>query len=35
MKDAHDAPPDDFVQNWIINQVVTKTIGRRIQRRKI
>lgn len=30
-----DAPPDDFVENWIATRIVSKTFGRRIQRRKI
>ncbi len=30
-----DAPPDDFVESWISIGVVSKTFGRRIQRRKI
>lgn len=30
-----DAPPDDFVESWIANGVISKTFGRRIQRRKI
>ena len=31
----NDAPPDDFVENWISTGVISKTFGRRIQRRKI
>jgi len=30
-----DAPPDDFVANWIEAGVISKTVGRRIQRRRI
>jgi len=30
-----DAPPDMFVENWIAHGVVSKIIGRRIQRRKV
>lgn len=30
-----DAPSDDFVERWIDMGIVSKTIGRRIQRRKI
>jgi hypothetical protein len=30
-----DAPPDEFVEAWIRGGVVSKTLGRRIQRRKI
>ena len=30
-----DSPPDGFVEEWIRQGVVTKTTGRRIQRRKI
>lgn len=30
-----DAPPDDFVQGWIDNNVISRTFGRRIQRGKV
>lgn len=30
-----DAPPDGFVQDWIDNNVISKTFGRRIQRGKV
>lgn len=30
-----DAPPDDLVENWIEAHVVSKTFGRRVQRRKV
>jgi len=30
-----DAPPFEFVEDWIRNGVVSKTLGRRIQRRKV
>ena len=30
-----DAPSDDFVENWIRTGVVSKTFGRRVQRRKV
>lgn len=34
-EDEDDCPPDDFVNTWIANNVVTRTVGKRIQRRKI
>jgi hypothetical protein len=30
-----DAPPDEFIEIWISNGVISRVIGRRIQRRKI
>ena len=30
-----DAPPDEFVERWIETGAVSKTFGRRIQRRKV
>lgn len=32
---AGSAPPDSLVETWIQNRVVSKTIGRRIEKRKI
>jgi hypothetical protein len=30
-----DAPSDEFVEKWIVRGVISKTLGRRIQRRKV
>ena len=30
-----DAPSDEFIENWISTGVISKTFGRRIQRRKV
>jgi hypothetical protein len=30
-----DAPSDEFVEGWIVRGVISKTFGRRIQRRKV
>jgi hypothetical protein len=31
----NDTPPSDFIENWINNGVVSRTLGRKIQRRKV
>ena len=30
-----DAPSDEFIDNWILSGAISKTFGRRIQRRKV
>ena len=35
LRGPEDQPPDDFIEWWIDNQFITKTLGRRIQRGKV